>query len=81
MLLAGAMVAILAQAGCQGTMFARPPGSMQNQQNMASLFDPYPDNQMGPNTLELRPREFATPWSEPRRAQYYSEISGRGRRY
>lgn len=69
----------VANSGCRGVMAWSEPGTMQNQQNMASLFDPFPDNQMGPDTPELRPREFSRPWAEPRRAQYYSELTGRGR--
>lgn len=64
-----------AWVGCGPSVaFWQQPGTLQQQRNRASLYDPFPDNQMGPAVQELRPREFSNPLAEPERAQLYSEI-------
>jgi hypothetical protein len=59
-------------AGCQST--AQPslahPGSAKAQQNRAVRFDPYPDSDMGPAMVGVRPREYQNPISEPARARW-----------
>ncbi|MEC7355996.1 MAG: hypothetical protein VXY07_03380 [Planctomycetota bacterium] len=64
----------LGAIGCQNVATWQPPGTIQQQRNRASMYDPFPDNQMGPPLQELRPREFSSPLAEPARAQLYSEI-------
>jgi hypothetical protein len=62
----------LALAGCQST--AQPnlahPGSAQAQQNRAVRFDPYPDNELAPAMVGVRPRGYENPIPEPSRARW-----------
>ena len=61
--------------GCANTTsFWNQPGTIQQQRNRASLYDPFPDNQMGPASSDLRPRDFKHQLPEPEKAQLYSEI-------
>ncbi|MGD0384205.1 MAG: membrane or secreted protein [Thermoguttaceae bacterium] len=59
-------------AGCQST--AKPslahPGSAQTQQNRAVRFDPYPENDIGPALVGVRPRDYENPIPEPARARW-----------
>ena len=62
----------LVLAGCQST--APPslahPGSAQVQQNRAVRFDPYPENEMGPPMVGVRPRDYENPLPEPTRSRW-----------
>ncbi|MCH2126610.1 MAG: membrane or secreted protein [Pirellulaceae bacterium] len=42
-----------------------PAGTISQQQQAATLHDPYPNNDIGPEMVGLRPREFAKPLAEP----------------
>jgi len=68
-----AVIALSTSIGCANTTAWNRPGSMPQQQSRASLYDPFPDNRMGPSTPELRPREFSQPLPEPEKAQLWSE--------
>lgn len=58
---------------CNGCKVARPswwnPGSAPVQQQRAAVFDPYVDNDAGPDVVGGRPREFAKPRPEPVRSR------------
>jgi hypothetical protein len=41
------------------------PGSLDYQRNTASLHDPFPDNDVAPEVVGGRPREFQKPLAEP----------------
>ena len=43
---------------------------MQQQQFDASLHDPYADNDLGPEVVGSRPREFREPLAEPVRNRW-----------
>jgi hypothetical protein len=66
------LLALFGLAGCQST--AMPslahPGSTQTQQNRAVRYDPYPDSEMGPTMVGVRPREYQNPIPEPARARW-----------
>lgn len=47
------------------------PGPAKFQQNNAMHFDPYPLNDLGPEIVGGRPREFQKPIDETRRARQY----------
>ena len=66
-----AMVLPLGLAGCRG--LARPnwfyPGTAERQQAQAEQFDPYPENEPGPEIVGARPLEYEKPVAEVRRVQ------------
>jgi hypothetical protein len=45
------------------------PGSAPAQQHRATIYDPYADNDAGPEIVGARPREFAKPRPEAVRSQ------------
>lgn len=63
---------LLGLAGCQSTAMPslRHPGSAQTQQNRAVRFDPYPENDVGPAMVGVRPRGYENPIPEPSRARW-----------
>lgn len=46
------------------------PGPAAYQQSRAERFDPYPENEPGPEIVGARPREFQKPPAEPSRARW-----------
>jgi predicted small lipoprotein YifL len=56
-------------AGLKGPSWFHP-GSAPYQQKQAERFDPYPDNQLGPEVVGARPREYEKPVAEPQRARW-----------
>ena len=58
--------------GCQN--MGRPnwfsPGTAAQQQGQAQQFDPYPENELGPQIVGSRPREFQKPPPETTRARW-----------
>jgi hypothetical protein len=70
--LAAEVLILTALAGCQRT--AGPcwlhPGSASTQQNRALRYDPYPENEPGPEMVGVRPREYQKPPSEASRARW-----------
>jgi hypothetical protein len=70
--LCAALVAALLMAGCvSGRPLLYSPGTMQQQQFRATLFDPYADTEAGPSVVGGRPREYQQPLSEPVRSQWF----------
>jgi hypothetical protein len=63
---------IIGLAGCQSTSppSLTHPGSAKAQQNQAVRFDPYPENEMGPAMVGVRPRAYENPIPEPARARW-----------
>jgi hypothetical protein len=72
LLAVGALVFVASGIGCKGT--AGPswfhPGSAGVQQSRALRFDPYPENDIGPNVDGARPRGYEKPPPEPSRARW-----------
>ena len=66
------MGAVLA-AGAVGCRATPPnwgnPGSAQYQQSQAQRFDPYPENEPGPQIVGARPMEYDKPPAEVLRVQ------------
>ena len=58
--------------GCQN--LGRPnwfqPGTATQQRGQAEQFDPYPENELGPQIVGARPREFQKPPPETTRARW-----------
>ncbi len=61
-------------AGCNAS---RPrwlhPGPTSYQQQRAVLFDPYADNDLGPEVVGNRPPGFQKPRSEPEKANLFND--------
>lgn len=51
----------------------QPPGPLPNQQFRATVHDPYADNEVGPEVVGARPREFQKPLPEAVRARGFWE--------
>lgn len=64
-------VALVSFAGCanrQGWGFSSGQGTIERQKARAAAVDPYPLNDIGPEVLGGRPRDFFNPQPEPVRA-------------
>ncbi|MGQ9575161.1 MAG: hypothetical protein ACUVUC_07575 [Thermoguttaceae bacterium] len=68
-LLVAALGAVGGCAGLKGPSWLHP-GPAAYQQRQAERFDPYPDNQIAPEVVGGRPREFLNPPAEPQRARW-----------
>lgn len=64
-------VAALGLTGCRGVDLPNwcCPGPFKHQQNVAERFDPHPENDVGPEVIGARPREYQKPVAEPLRAR------------
>jgi hypothetical protein len=60
--------------GCAGSRwnFYRP-GTVQQQQLRATVHDPYPDVDAGPEVVGGRPRDYSQPLPEPVRNRIYAD--------
>jgi hypothetical protein len=67
------LIFVISIAGCQNPMIdamrwsAQGQGSIDRQKARAVAFDPFPLNDLGPEVVGGRPREFANPLPEPNR--------------
>lgn len=66
---------VVTSAGCRGyrTPFNTPAGSYKQQRFEAVAHDPYPQDDLGPEVVGGRPREYQKPAAEPVRDKMYSE--------
>jgi hypothetical protein len=71
------LLALTLLAGCAGT--GRPkwlnPGNADSQQAKAEVFDPYPQNNIGPDTVSTRPPGFEHEYPEVQRARPWDQRS------
>ena len=58
-------------AGVQGPNWNNP-GTLQQQRQQANVFDPFANNEVGPEIVGGRPRDFQKPMSVAVRAQFSS---------
>jgi len=56
--------------GCMSGPKWLHPGPAPYQQDKAVRFDPYPDNDIGPAMVGVRPRDYDKPLAEPSRARW-----------
>ena len=58
--------------GCRGVSPPHffHPGTAQYQQSQAQRFDPYPENEPGPEVVGARPQEYEKPPAEVLRARW-----------
>ncbi len=79
---AGLLGVVLFLGLCLGCNVSRPtlrnPGSVQQQRYGATLHDPYADNDLGPEVVGSRPREFQKPLAEPVRNRWMADSWWRG---
>ena len=61
--------------GCAylGERIATSPGTIEQQRLRATIHDPYPDPNAGPEVVGGRPREYANPLPEPVRNRIYAD--------
>ncbi len=69
---ASILVVLLSATGCAGVSGPNwfNPGPAQFQQAQANRFDPYPEDDLGPELVGVRPRDFQEPRAEPTRARW-----------
>ena len=51
-----------------------PPGTLEQQRFSATIHDPYADNDIGPEVVGGRPKDFQKPLSEPDRSRLFQKI-------
>lgn len=58
-------------AGCRsdGTWLFAPPGSVAKQRTNAIVHDPFADNEIGPEVVGGRPKDYQSPLSETDRSR------------
>ncbi|MDX1962332.1 MAG: membrane or secreted protein [Pirellulales bacterium] len=64
---------VILMAGCQshnGRSIFDPPGTITEQRNEAVRFDPFTDNDIGPEVDGGRPRDYNRPIPEVQRARW-----------
>jgi hypothetical protein len=52
------------------------PGTIQQQRLRATVHDPYPDRDLGPEVVGGRPREYQQPLPEPVRNRIFADTWG-----
>ena len=73
------LVLILGAVGCGWNRPLRSSaGTLDQQRQRASVYDPYSDNDAGPEIVGGRPREFSKPRSEPTRSRAHPASAGNG---
>ena len=74
-LAASIAIALLTSAGCRGyrTPFNTPAGTFRQQRFEAVAHDPYPQDELGPDVVGGRPRDYQKPVAEPVRDKMYAE--------
>lgn len=67
-MLTAAVLAVF--GGCQGGGLWMRPGPAPEQRQVAQRFDPYPDQDIAPDIVGGRPRDYQQPLAEPARARW-----------
>ena len=73
--IATTMLASLVAGGCAsgGGYSIFQPGTIQQQRLRATVHDPYPDQDLGPEVVGGRPREYQQPLPEPVRNRIFAD--------
>lgn len=70
-------IALSSLLGCQRYQFSQSPlGTVHEQRVRATIHDPWPDNDVAPEIVGGRPREFEKPQAEAERIPLYQETYG-----
>jgi hypothetical protein len=64
------LILIIPVSGCHLQPNFGPPGTIGEQRARAIVHDPFPDNDLGPEIVSGRPREWNRPSAEPKRLQH-----------
>ena len=67
------LLGLLGMVGCNtysGQTNLLNPGTAAEQRRRAERFDPYPENDIGPEVVGGRPRDYPEPVSQPERARW-----------
>jgi hypothetical protein len=67
--LAGLGLAGLTGCRSDGSWLLSPPGSVAKQRSNAVVHDPYADNEVGPEVVGARPKDYQDPLSETDRSR------------
>ena len=72
-LFAAGLLLLVTFFGCKGIEMPSwfHPGSAEVQRSRALRYDPYPENEIGPAVVGVRPREFDKPPPEASRARWH----------
>ncbi len=72
------LLVVAGLSGCRDIATPRllDPGSAQVQAARARRFDPFPENDVGPSTVSMRPPGFEREYPEPERADFKYLRSG-----
>ena len=65
--------------GCENFRQLQPPGTIFQQRSRATIHDPFPDNDAGPEIVGGRPPGFDRPLHEQNRNTIYQDTFGNGR--
>ncbi len=61
--------------GCRtGNALLRPPGTVEKQRFNATVFDPFADNEIGPEIVGGRPKDYQKPLSESDRSRLFQKV-------
>ncbi len=62
-------------SGCRSDRsLLQPPGSMEKQRHDATVFDPYADNEIGPEVVGGRPKDFQQPLPDADRSRLFRKF-------
>jgi hypothetical protein len=66
---------LLGLVGCRSDGRILPPaGTVQHQRFNATVFDPYTDNDIAPEVVGGRPKDFQKPLNEPDRSRLFRKV-------
>lgn len=61
--------------GCRSNRsLLSPPGTVEKQRYNATMFDPYADNDIGPEVVGGRPKDFQKPLADSDRSRLFQKI-------
>lgn len=73
--LAVILLLVAGLTGCRsGGSLLRPAGTVEKQRLNATVFDPFADNDIGPEVVGGRPKDYQKPLSEPDRSRLFQKI-------
>ena len=68
------LLLVAGSVGCRsGQTMLKPPGTIEKQRFNATVFDPYADNDIGPEVVGGRPKDFQKPLTEPDRSHLFQK--------
>ncbi len=71
--LLGATCLLIIGVGCRNCNPLKSPGSAEKQRIEATVFDPFADNDIGPEIVGARPKDYQKPHSEAERSRLFRQ--------